>query len=31
MMLDAVASRRAEPLRLHALPDTIAALQQHLQ
>ena len=30
MMLDAVASRRAEPLRLHALPDTIAALQQHI-
>lgn len=30
MMLDAVASRRAEPLRLHALPETIAALQQHI-
>ncbi|MBI3101450.1 MAG: 3',5'-cyclic-nucleotide phosphodiesterase [Burkholderiales bacterium] len=30
MMLDAVASRRAEPLRLHALPDTIAALRQHI-
>ena len=30
LMLDAVASRRAEPLRLHALPATIAALQQHI-
>lgn len=30
LMLDAVASRRATPLRLHALPETIAALQQHI-
>ena len=30
MMLGAVASRRAEPLRLHALPETIAALRQHI-
>lgn len=30
LMLDAVASRRATALRVHALPETIAALQQHI-
>ena len=30
LMLDAVASRRTAPLRLHALDDTLAALQQHI-
>lgn len=30
LMLDAVASRRTGPMRLHALPETIDALQQHI-
>lgn len=30
LMLDAVASRRTQPLRVHALPETIQALQQHV-
>jgi len=30
LMLDAVASRRTRPLRVHALPETIAALRAHV-
>ncbi|HSV44266.1 MAG TPA: 3',5'-cyclic-nucleotide phosphodiesterase, partial [Ramlibacter sp.] len=30
LMLDAVASRRTRPLRVHALPETIAALRTHV-
>lgn len=30
LMLDAVASRRSRPLRVHALPETIAALRTHV-
>lgn len=30
LMIDAVASQRAQPLVIHALPGTIAALQQHI-
>lgn len=30
LMLDAVAGLRHQPLRVHALPETIAALQQHV-
>ena len=30
LMLDSVASLRSMPLRVHALPETIAALQQHI-
>ena len=30
LMLDAVGTRRSKPLTLHALPDTISALQQHI-
>lgn len=30
LMLDAVGTRRNKPVTLHALPETIAALQQHI-
>ena len=30
LMLDAVGTRRSKPLTLHALPETISALQQHI-
>ncbi len=30
LMLDAVGTRRAEPVSIHALPETITALQQHV-
>jgi ribonuclease BN (tRNA processing enzyme) len=30
LMLDAVGSMRSAPLRVHALPETIAALQKHI-
>lgn len=30
LMVDAVASRRATPLKIHALADTLAALQTHI-
>jgi ribonuclease BN (tRNA processing enzyme) len=30
LMLDAVAALRSAPLRVHALPETIAALQRHI-
>ncbi len=30
LMLDAVSSRRSKPVRVHALPQTIAALQTHV-
>lgn len=30
LMLDSVASLRTEPLTVHALPDTLAALQRHI-
>lgn len=30
LMLDAVSSRRSEPVRVHALPQTITALQAHV-
>lgn len=30
LMLDAVGSSRSAPLRVHALPETIAALQKHI-
>lgn len=30
LMLDAVGTKRAEPLRVHALPETIEALRQHV-
>lgn len=30
LMVDAVSSRRAQPVQVHALPETIAALQAHV-
>lgn len=30
LMLDAVSSRRASPVKVHALPETLTALQQHV-
>lgn len=30
LMLDAVSSRRTQPVQIHALPETIAALQAHV-
>lgn len=30
LMLDAVSSRRSQPVQVHALPETIAALQAHV-
>ena len=30
LMLDAISSRRSQPVQVHALPETIAALQAHV-
>ena len=30
LMLDAVSSRRASPVQVHALPETLQALRQHV-